>query len=233
MANNLPEGVNEEGLTQWIETSLAENSNKLSSGLQGQTLLYKDSQPNLVIKVSHGNGLMLLLNKRMLKHEYDVYRKLDGFNGVPKCYGLIASNYLVLQYIDGQPIRNRRPVDEASYFSRLLETIKQLHAYGVGHLDLKKRDNLLVTHDDQPCIIDFGAAVIFKPGFHPFNHFSYRLAKQFDYNAWFAHKYRDKPEDSIEDTDRDYFSQTLVERVSRKIKRLYKDRLRYIFKLKR
>ena len=79
MANDLPEGVCEKRLAQWVESSLAENTNNLSSGLQGQTLIYKDSQPNLVIKVSHGKGLMLLLNKRMLKHEYEVYRKLDGF----------------------------------------------------------------------------------------------------------------------------------------------------------
>jgi len=218
MANNLPAGVSEEKLSQWIETSLSENNNNLSSGLQGQTLIYKESQPRLDIKVSHGRGLMLLLNKRMLKHEHDVDCRLDGFKGIPDCYGMIANNFLVLEYVDGQPIRQCRPLDEASYFSKLLEIIKQLHVHGIGHMDLKKRDNLLVSHDDQPCVIDFGAAVIFKPGFHPFNHFAYKLAKQFDYNAWFAHKYRDKPEDSIEEADRKYFSRTIVERVSHKVK---------------
>ncbi|MCW8855157.1 MAG: hypothetical protein OQK76_12460 [Gammaproteobacteria bacterium] len=232
MANSLPDDINEEELSQWIESSLKEHTHNLSSGLQGQTLLYKDSDPKLVVKVSHGKGLMLMLNKRMLKHEYDVYCKLAGFKAVPRCYGLIANKYLVLEYIDGQPIRNIRPKDEVSYFARLLDDIKQLHSYDIGHMDLKKRDNLLVTHDDQPCIIDFGAAVIYKPGFHPFNHLWLRIAKQFDYNAWFVHKYRDKPDSTIIEADRQFFKRTYTERLSRKIKRFYKDKLRYIFKLK-
>ncbi|MDH5735644.1 MAG: hypothetical protein OEY87_05920 [Gammaproteobacteria bacterium] len=233
MAQQLPEGINENELAQWIESSLAESKNFLSSGLQGQTLIYKKIHPALVIKVPHGKGLMYLLNKRMLKHEHDVYLKLNGFAGSPKCYGMVANKYLALEYIEGKPIRNLRPVDEDNYFKSLLEYIKQLHTYDVAHMDLKKRDNLLVSSNDQPRIIDFGAAVIYKRGFHPFNHFWYGLARQFDYNAWFVHKYRDKPENTIEEGDRQYYSYTLVERVSRKIKRFYKDRLRYVFKSRR
>ena len=230
MAQQLPDGVNEQQLAQWIVASLAENKNFLSSGLQGQTLIYKDSQPQLVIKIPHGRALMCWLNKRTLQHEYDIYQRLQGFAAVPRCYGMIDQQYLAIEYIPGQAIRHQRPINEGIYFARLLEDIKQLHDHGVAHMDLKKRDNLMVTDIDLPCIIDFGAAVVYKPGFHPFNHFWYALAQQFDYNAWFVHKYRDQPEDIITDIDRAYFKRTLTERVSHKIKRFYKDHLRYIFK---
>lgn len=233
MALQLPEGVNENELAQWIETSLIENKNFLSKGLQGQTLLYKKSQHNLVIKVPHGKALMCWLNRRTLQHEYQIYQKLANFSAVPRCFGMVNGRYLVIEYISGKAIRHQRPENEQAYFEKLLADIKQLHAHNVAHMDLKKRDNLMVTDNDQPCIIDFGAAVIYKKGFHPFNHFWYSLARQFDYNAWFIHKYRDKPEDSIVEEDLAYFRRTLIEKLSRKLKRIYKDHLRYIFKSKK
>lgn len=230
MAHKLPEGINEHELAQWIETSLAEKTNFLSSGLQGQTLIYKQSSPQLVIKIPHGRSFMCWLNKRTLQHEYQVYQQLEGFTGAPRCFGMIKQQYLVIEYIPGQAIRQQRPDNESIYFAQLLEDIKQLHTHEVAHMDLKKRDNLMVTLDDRPCIIDFGAAVIYKNGFHPFNHFWFSLARQFDYNAWFVHKYRDKADDQIEVGDYVYYKRTLIEKVSRKLKRFYKDRLRYIFK---
>jgi len=207
-------------LKQWIETSLASNSNSLASGYQGQALIYRDNEKSLVIKVPHGRGLIRWFHVRMLHHEYAVYKKLENFESVPRCYGLIDNQYLLLQYIDGLPIRVDRPQDEASYFQQLFDAIGRMHALGVAHMDLKKKDNLLVVKGMHPCLIDFGAAVIYQPGFHPLNHWRYKLAVRFDYNAWIKHKYHDRL-DEVSDQDKPFYNRTWTELVARNIKRLY------------
>ena len=90
-------------------------------------------------------------------------------------------------------------------------------------MDLKRKDNLLVRADESPCILDFGAAVIKKPGSHPLNHYHYQLAKQFDFNAWIKHKYHDRLDD-ISDEDRPLYKVTWTESIASKIKRLYSKR---------
>lgn len=211
-------------LKQWIETSLASNSHSLAAGYQGQTLIYRDVEPALVIKVPHGRGLIRKLHVRMLHHEYAVYKKLENFSAAPKCYGLIDDQYLVLQYINALPIRQDRPKDEDTYFREMFQAISQMHQLGVAHMDLKKKDNLLVVDGKHPCVIDFGTAVIYQPGLHPFNHFRYRLAVRFDYNAWIKHKYHDRM-DEISELDQPFYKKTLTEILARKIKRFYKDRV--------
>jgi serine/threonine protein kinase len=222
-------GLSEAELNQWIEKSLAEHKNTLAAGYQGQTLLYKTDLHQLVIKVPHGRGLIKRFHIAMLRHEYAVYKKISGFTGAPQCYGMVAGQYLVLQFINGLPIRKARPVEEDAFFISLFEFIQHLHNNNIAHMDLKKKDNLLVVDGKMPCIIDFGAAVIRKDGFHPFNHFHYELAKRFDFNAWIKHKYNNYL-DSISEADKPYFNKTYTEIYSRKIKRFYKDCLRYIRK---
>ena len=88
-------------------------------------------------------------------------------------------------------------------------------------MDLKRKDNLLVTAEEKPCILDFGAAVIRKKGLHPFNRYHYRIARQFDYNAWIKHKYHDRQQDEITAEDREYYSPTWIEGVASYVKSLY------------
>ena len=77
------------GLRQWIEQSLAEDSHILAAGYQGKTLLYQPPGRKLVIKVPHGRGLARWLHTRMLRHEYAVYRRLEGLDGIPACVGMV------------------------------------------------------------------------------------------------------------------------------------------------
>lgn len=213
-------GLNETKLAQWIDKSLAENSNTLSHGYQGKVLVYANDLDRYVIKVPHGTGLTKYIHTFMLKHEFNVYRKLAGFPGCPECFGMIQNKYLVLEYIDGQAIREKRPANDKTYFNELLNLIKTMHSMQVAHMDLKRKDNLLVTSNDHPCLIDFGTAVIRKSGFHPVNAFLFSLAKRFDYNAWIKHKYHNNM-DAVSDTDLLYYKQTLIEKYAGLIKRNY------------
>jgi serine/threonine protein kinase len=117
-------------------------------------------------------------------------------------------------------LREARIADRKIFFDTLFEQIQELHRRGVAHADLKRRDNLLVVDGRLPCLIDFGAAALRKPGFAPVNHYLYRLAKRFDYNAWAKLKYQGRM-DELTPEDRAYYDRTGIEIVARAIKRSY------------
>jgi len=214
------DSLTESELLQWVRRSVKTGSNILSRGYQGHVYLYEGKGQRLILKAPRGWGPGRLIRRGMLRNEYRVYSRLSGVSGVPRCYGLLDGRYLVLEFIDGVPIRRARITDRGVFFETLLKIIKELHKAGVAHTDLKKKDNLLVIEGRGPCVIDFGVAVIRKPGFAPLNRYLYNLARKFDFNAWVKLKYAGKYE-NITDEDREYYNRTVVEKVSRWIKDTY------------
>lgn len=214
-------GINESSLRHWIENSLKDNTHTLAAGYQGKTLLFEDDGRRFVIKTPHGSGLVKYIHTLMLRHENRVYKQLAAFKGCPECFGLVDNKYLVLAFVDGHPIRQKQPDDPCRYFKMLFEFIEHMHQSQVAHMDLKKKDNLLVTSDDLPCLIDFGTAVIKKPGFHPLNTFLFKLAIRFDYNAWIKHKYHNNMH-NLSSEDGTYYQRTFIEKAASSIKKSYK-----------
>lgn len=212
--------INESGLLAWIRTSVRDGKNILSRGYQGHVYLYQDKGLRLIIKAPMGWGLGRWIRLLMLRNEYRIYSRLSGMNGIPRCHGLLDNRYLVLEYIEGIPIRNARIRDRNAFFEKFLTVIHELHGAGVAHTDLKKKDNILVVDGRIPYVIDFGVAVFRKTGFAPINHYLYNLASTFDFNAWVKLKYDGKYEDLTE-KDKIYYNRTLVEKVSRWIKDAY------------
>jgi serine/threonine protein kinase len=211
----------EDALVRWIEASLATGSHRLARGYQGQTLLYVDGPVRLVIKAPTGRGLMKWLSRLMLRHEARVYEHLTDFSGAPRCYGLLRGRYLVLEYVAGTSMRHAEIGDREAFFAELLGRINELHARGIAHSDLQKKENLLVTDSGRPRLLDYGAAVIYKPGFAPFNHLRYRFAVRLDFNQWAKLKYRGRFAD-MTDSDRVYYRRTVVEKLARGLKRVYR-----------
>jgi predicted Ser/Thr protein kinase len=214
------DNLTERELLRWIRESVKTRSNIFSRGYQGHVYLYDGRGQRLILKAPTGRGLARLIRLAMLRNEYRAYSRLSQIPGVPRCYGLLEGRYLVLEYIDGVPIRTARITDRHTFFERLLNLIKELHRAGVAHTDLKKKDNLLVVQGRTPYVIDFGVAVVKRPRFAPLNHYLYSLARKFDLNAWVKLKYNGKYE-NITDEDRAYFNRTVVEKVSRWVKDTY------------
>ena len=214
--------IGENRLLEWIEESMRTGSNIFSRGYQGYVFLYKDRDRPLIIKAPIGWGLGRFIRRLMLRNEYKVYSRLSDVSLVPHCYGLLNKCYLVLEFIDGVPIRKAQITDREMFFATLLKLIKELHKAGVAHTDLKKKDNLLVVEGNTPYVIDFGVAVIRKPGFAPLNHYLYNLSRKFDFNAWIKLKYNGRYEKII-DQDRVYFNRTAIEKVSHWGKNTYLD----------
>ena len=215
----------EDALVRWIEDSLATGAHRLAQGYQGQTLLYQDQGQRLVIKAPSGSGAMRWLSTLMLRREARVYALLKNFPAVPRCYGLLRNRYLVLDYIEGISMRHAEIEDREAFFGELLKAIQALHARGIAHSDLQKKENLLVVGKRHPCLLDFGAAVICKPGFAPFNHLHYRFAQRLDFNQWAKLKYRGRFE-GMSAADRPYYRRSTVEKIARQIKRAWRRLIR-------
>ncbi len=209
----------ERALIEWIETR-AQTVQPHARGYQGAIYLCEVDGRRYIVKAALGTGMHGWLRRWMLRREHEVYRRLDDFAGSPSCHGLLNDRYLVLDYIDGASLREARIVDRKAFFDTLFSHIKELHRRGVAHADLKRRDNLLVIDGRRPCLVDFGAAILRKPGFAPINHYLYSLAERFDFNAWAKLKYKGRM-DELTPEDRAYYGRTGVEIIARAIKRSY------------
>ena len=92
--------------------------------------------------------------------------------GVVTCLDFFRANgtaYLVMEYVDGLPLADLlkgregsgRPLDQEELLSLvipLLKTLSRLHEAGVLHRDVKPSNILVRRSDEQPMLIDFGAA---------------------------------------------------------------------------
>lgn len=210
----------ERALIDWIEAQERSGGPVHARGYQGAVHLYERDGRRLIVKAAPGSGIRGWLRRWMLRREYETYQRLKGFVGSPACYGLIQGRYLVLDYVDAEPVRLEQITDPRTFFDTLFAYIKELHRRGVAHADLKRRDNLLVIDGRRPCIVDFGAAIVAKPGFAPMNRYLYRLAQRFDFNAWAKLKYNGRM-DQMTSEDRVYYHFTAIERIARAIKRTY------------
>jgi predicted Ser/Thr protein kinase len=205
-------------LTRWAEASLESGENILAKSNQGTILLFREGGMEFVVKTAMGGAAARQARQATLNREANAYSRLDGVEGVPRCYGMVAERFLVLEYIHGTPFRDAQIEDREAWFSGLLSILREVHARGVSHGDLKSKSNLLVTNRGKPCVIDFGTTFIQKDGFHPINNRMYEYLVQLDLNAWVKHKYNGRYEDASEQ-DQKLLQYSKAEAVLRKYRK--------------
>ena len=92
-------------------------------------------------------------------------------NNLIQLYSIIESPktiYLIMEYANGGELfyyidqRKRLPEQEAcKFFRQLISGIEYLHKLGISHRDLKP-ENLLLDHNKDIKIVDFGLSIIFS-----------------------------------------------------------------------
>lgn len=218
----MPELRIPEHLSEWVERSLDQGENILAESNQGTILLYRDDNAEFVVKTAMGKGAALRARRATLQRELKAYERLKGVHGIPKCFGMVADRYLVLEYVRGTPYRDAVFTDRDAWFTELLGILREIHARGVAHGDLKSKSNLLVTEGGHPCVMDFGTTVMHKEGFHPVNNRVFEYLMRLDINAWVKHKYHGRYEDAS-DEDRALLDYSLSESLLRKYRK-WRDR---------
>ncbi|MBE9548005.1 MAG: hypothetical protein IMF09_01260 [Proteobacteria bacterium] len=203
---------------EWIETSLADGSNHLATSNQGTLLLYQQDGNCCVVKAAMGRAAVYKARLATLRREYQAYLLMQGIENIPECYGFLQQQYMVIEYIPGSPYRHASWQDRDLWFAQFKQTIEDFHKRGVAHGDLKSKSNIIVTEDQKPCVIDFGTAIIYRPGFHPINHRLFRFASRIDRNAWVKHKYHGNYHAASE-TDKNWLQHSWLEKILRKFRR--------------
>jgi serine/threonine protein kinase len=195
----------------------------LSRGYQGAVYLQGTGADLRVVKQPMGGPFARRLRAAMLRREYAAYQRVAGIPGIPRCFGLQDDGSLVLEYLPGEPYRETVPaLKERERFFRLYQRqIHALHAAGVAHADLKRRGNLLVSPEGDPILLDFGSAVLQKPGDGWWRRFLFRQACRMDFNAWIKLKYR-RRFDLVSPDDQRYYRPTAVENIARIVRRIWR-----------
>lgn len=208
--------------------SVEQSGELLSAGYQG--VVYKAAAgaeyPDtdyLIVKQPMGSVLGRWFRRWMIRREYRVYKRLTGITGIPRCFGLQDDECLLLEFIEGQPLKLSAGElqDREKFFTALLELLQAAHSAGVAHADLKRKENILVTPVGLPYLIDFGSAVTCADTSGGLRRWVFRQACQIDMNAWVKHKYLGSY-DEISSDDLNYYQPTFVERIVRPVRRAWR-----------
>ncbi len=112
-----------------------------------------------------GNVFKHIVGAFLSTREAAALRKAEGLPGVPRFFALARRWILVVEHLDARRVtdldqRERERLLTPAFFTRMTALIAQLHGRGIAHGDLEKLDNILVTADGSPVIVDFAAAVM-------------------------------------------------------------------------
>jgi predicted Ser/Thr protein kinase len=174
-----------------LEAAIGANTGReLGSGYQASVRVYATAAGDVVVKTPHRGGPLAALWRSLLERERAVYERLGGIAGIPRSFGLIGGG-LALEYVAGPSLREHeaRLADRDAFFALLLATLKAMHAAGVAHGDLKRKDNIIVGPGERPYLVDFGIAVRRSATNALWNRCVFEPLVQMDYNAWVKLKY--------------------------------------------
>lgn len=129
------------------------------------TALYRGESGKTVVKFDRRRVPVFLrpsawLGVWLARREARAYRLLRGVPGVPDDAGEVRVNgarwrtAVAHPFIEGHPLHMDERPGEA-FFSRLREMLTAMHERGLAYADLNKRENVLVSEDGTPVLVDF------------------------------------------------------------------------------
>ena len=150
-----------------IDRTYLQKLNKKQIGHEKQADVYiiNFSNKKYVVKDISKKNLIykLLIGRYLLKREYEIYKKLEGLEGIPKVFYLIDKDAFLMEYVEGIPLNQLKDKKEKfskDFFEKLHNIIEHMHKRGIAHVDLKKKSNILMNSKGNPVILDFGVSMI-------------------------------------------------------------------------
>lgn len=143
--------------------------------LQGKEAVVKDYG-------REGVPFKLLLGKYLAGREAAALRRATGISGVPRLLGRPRPWMLATEYLPATSVTTlSAPRIDEQFIRELTHIIEELHRRGIAHGDLENLDNIMVTTDGNPAIIDFAAAIML--GLNPLAALAFPYVRDNDYRA--------------------------------------------------
>ena len=128
------------------------------------TGIYASATRRAICKFNRRQPILCLpmgwLGRRLAAREQGFMDRLAGIDGVPPSLGPVRAggrplrNAVARQFVPGHALRPDERVD-AEFFPRFDRLLTEVHRRGVAHVDLHKRENILVDEAGRPHLIDF------------------------------------------------------------------------------
>jgi len=139
------------------------------------------------------SGLM----KRVTAHEARIHKTLEGLRGVARLAKQVGDDCLLREFVEGRTLDRNPPFLRPDFFDEFFEIVKAVHARGVALVDIAKKENVVVTEDGRPFLIDFQISIQRSCGRGPisflWNCFVRRMQRADVYHL-FKHKRRIRPD---------------------------------------
>ena len=129
-------------------------------------LLVDDGGRSVVVKdfAPRAAWVRATIGRWITTREMRAYRALAGHPAVPRLLGRIDALAFAVEYRPGRHLSRRLGGELAPGFgNRIADAVREMHARGVVHLDLRHRSNVLVDAAQQPVLIDFASAIVVPP----------------------------------------------------------------------
>lgn len=103
---------------------------------------------------------MAWLGRLLARREQRFMERLAGIEGIPVSLGPVEAggrrltNAVAHEWIEGHALAEGERVNDR-FFPRLAALLAEAHGRGVAHVDLHKRENILVDEAGRPHLIDF------------------------------------------------------------------------------
>jgi len=128
------------------------------------TGIYKSSTHRALCKFNRQQPVLIFpmrwLGRYLASREQGFMDRLDGITGIPQSLGPVCvdgralPNAISREYIEGHALAEGEWVDDA-FFRRLKKILAGVHSRNMAHVDLHKRENILVDLKGRPLLIDF------------------------------------------------------------------------------
>jgi hypothetical protein len=121
----------------------------------------------VVVKDYAGKGLVArALGRWQIGRECRAYAWAGPQPFLPRLLGRVDGAALALERVRGAQLADVHPryADKPALLAALRHAIDALHARGIAHLDLRGRENVMVTPEGRVVVLDLGGAVRLRPG---------------------------------------------------------------------